>query len=532
MLSRTRYFIIIATLAAVVLILLIGIMQLMFTQITSPIAVLLTAILTLILSLAFLRWLGSRMDQIWRLSATDAASAALVRAIARRSNTWISVSVFVVIALYAVALLLFLPPEQLNYPLQPFITFIFSALWFGYILYSISQLTTAEADSRAMTSFARNSMAAAIALSIYFLLPFDWFATALFRAFETIVYGAPSGRQFSYTSANSTINWLQSTAIPSTISMAFGFLTAYVTALVWYEYYKSASAAGLEQVEVSRRGRDPARDTLWFGQLADTKNRVILCGLTLGGWFRDWNRFQTSLHELLARETVRQIVIILPEPGNAFFWQRRDDEAARERAPWDDPIVRLAKAIELLYLALPDSQEEHEHVVEFLARHNIQEDAEAASRFVTWFRAEFNERSANYGHDIENQSFSTLVSLSLPSNAAELNRKKLWIVFSVGTMMGVNIFDNRVHYTPYVPRIEDKDCPQFILRGNSPLATSVERSIDVMAREGIMLCSRSHALAMAFRLWRACQRNRAPLRALAEVPAWLNFEAHSPREGA
>src|ERR1700730_7570328 len=122
--SRTRYFIVIATLALIVLIIAIGIMQFLFVQITSPTAVLLIGILMLILSLVVLRWLGSRIDTIWSLAPTDSASATLAHAIARKSNAWISLSVLVVIAAYAIALLLFLPPERLNYPLQPFITFV------------------------------------------------------------------------------------------------------------------------------------------------------------------------------------------------------------------------------------------------------------------------------------------------------------------------------------------------------------------------------------------------------------------------
>jgi hypothetical protein len=537
--SRGTFFLLAATVGLGALVVSIVLTYVISIPIGSGGGALLVALSSLILSVFFMHWLGSRIDVIWKNPSANPRAAKLIKEIGQRSATALIGIVAVVVIAYSVAVLLFLPPNQLDIPLQPVLTFIFSGAWFAYILYALSRLVTAEGDKKEdLAAYARNSVIGAIVLSIYFLIPFDWLAQSSYQAFETLAYGAPTGRQFNYSSGNSTINWLQSTAIPSVVSIGFGFLIAYVTSLIWYEYYMAFTGAGLVTVEASRRGRDPSQDNFWFGELGQAKSRAILCGATLGGWFKNWNRLRTSLHELIARESVEQILVILPEPGNPFFWQRREDELFRDKSLWEDPIARLARAIEMLYLVLPDERGQEDSVPrQFLISNTLATDLGHLEQFDSKFRSEFIEKVGTFRENSDNRNVSELVRSPLIEAASRLKQietlqsiephsvvGRIGFLFVRGTMMGVNIFDERIYYTPYLPKIEDKDCPKFTIESHSPLGRSIDRAIEGMGREGIWVFTRSHALAIAFRFWQVCKERDVRLKSLADIPSWLSME--------
>lgn len=429
-------------------------------------------------------------------------------------------TIYIVMALgilYAVTRLLYLPPDEFGTPLQPVLTFVLAALWISYILYSLHTLIAVDVAPDRIAKFSILVISGAIALSIYFLLPVDWLLSSANRALALLMGERDPGvaaRQHS--ELNSTIAWLQSTAIPSMVAIGFGFLTAYVTSFVWYEFYRTVNGTGLDAVKAARGGRDPTRNKYWFDLLKASKYRVTLVGATLGGWFGQWNDFRSALRELLAKEGMEKILIILPDPGDAFFWQRRKDEIKRERKLSEDPIARLAKAIEMLYLALPANGHD---VAEFLKGAGVTK-LDGLSEFCVGFSAQVDGHIETYKTIESNRMLSDELESALKTDG-DATRKKIKIMFVPGSMMGINIFDSRIIYVPYLPGVEDKSCPEFSVMAQTPLGASLERSISAMEDSGIEAVSRHHVMAMAFRLWRACEDHDARLHELSDVPAWL-----------
>ncbi len=276
-----------------------------------PYASLVIGLICLALTIFGVNWLGRRVDAIWAEDDVGLVPR-MVRQIADGTFRYTLAATAASFVLYLAARLLFLPPDRLDVPLQPILTLSLSAIWVGYTLYSLNRLVSVddgpgdnalvegkkEAD---LFRFAKASVGGAIALSIYFLLPLEWLVNASHRALSQAGFLVGSGEDFRFSPVhNSAVDWLQTTAIPSIVAIGFGFLTAYVTSLVWYEFYRKLSGAGLEEVDASRQGRNPSRNQFWFNQLDAANSRIVLIGATLGGWFGPWERFRSSLNPLSA----------------------------------------------------------------------------------------------------------------------------------------------------------------------------------------------------------------------------------------
>jgi hypothetical protein len=104
--------------------------------------------------------------------------------------------------------------------------------------------------------------------------------------------------------------------------------------------------------------------------------------------------------------------------------------------------------------------------------------------------------------------------------AKALGRDRIRILFSTGPMAGMNRFDGSIRYSPYLPGLEDKDCPEFAVSSQSLLGAYLEKSIEAMAGSRISVKSRTDVSAIAFRLWSACRQKKAPLSELS-VSAWI-----------
>lgn len=502
-------------------------------QAGSPYLVLATALICAVATWCFMRWLNLQLDSLWR-SDPNSIAGRILKEIMHETSIMMLCIFIVVGVLFVVARVLYLPPDRLEVPLQPALTFLLAALWLSFVMYALNTLMTPDASPDHLKKFSVRTIAASIALSLYFLIPFDWIASATYRAIAVFL----GTRDPGYGSAgkielNSTVAWLQSTAIPSIVSIGFGFLTAYVTSLVWYEFYRSVNGTGLEGVRAARGGRDPTRNSYWFSLLADAKYRVTLVGATLGGWFEKWEDFRPALKGLLGREEIERVLIVLPDPGGAFFWQRRDDEVKRERLLSDDPIARLALAIEMLFLALP-ATDNHSQIAEFLQQNDPGDRCEHLAAFLSGFLKHVSGHVATYDSIKANKDFSEELGKSIGGP-----KKKFKLVFARGSMMGLSLFDARLVYVPYLPGVEDKNCPEFTVAASTPLGESLVRSVEAMETSGTEVASREQVMAMAYRLWHACRLRGAPLQDLTSIPAWLleNYDAACPeiqqkREGA
>ncbi len=215
---------------------------------------------------------------------------------------------------------------------------------------------------------------------------------------------------------------------------------------------------------------------------------------------------------------------MLPDPGGPFFWQRRDDEVSLQPLLREDPVARLASAIESLYLWLPSGGLEESAS---RLRAVLEKDANF-SRF-SEFRAAFADVVAghlrSYESVQENEAFSHDVAQNMKargSSIAEPLAAKFRVCFASGMMMGVNVFDSTIYYVPYLPGVKDKDCPQFKLKSHTPLGSSLDRSFAAMERTAFNVVGREDVVCMAFRLWSACQQRTSVLDGLADVPVWLS----------
>ncbi len=488
-------------------------------------------LLSIAASVYLMSWLGSRVDAIWS-GGDNSDGRTLLRFFARRSTAVVFYLAVSLILLFIFTTLLFFPNDYSNFPIQPLTTFLLAAFWFTYILVALSRmLSPAGQDTKEFAKFAKWSVIGAISLSIYFLLPFESLDARMIRAFDLIVYGQGSGSVIPYAyPQNPNIVWLQSTAIPTAVSLAFGFLTAYVTSLVWYEYYRTVSGTGLKEVQASRRGRDPTQDDFWFGKLHESKSRAIICGATLGGWFNSWDKLRSSLQQLFVRDSLQEILIILPEPGNPFFWQRRAEETAHEKSLGPDAVNRLARAIETLYLILPENSS-HD-ATKFLSNNKLDANEGELQRYTKWLHGELEERTKSYEANHENVSFSELLRPFVGNQTGDgestgtlVQNPKVGFLFSPDTMMAVNIFDDIVYFTPYLPLTEDKDCPKLTIESYSALGATINQVISGTRRKAISATSRTHVLAIAYRFWRECSRQKeANLKGLPDVPRWLTIK--------
>jgi len=499
-----------------------------------PYASLVIGLFCLALTVFAVNWLGRRLDAIW---ARDVGLVSMmVQRIADGTFTYTLAATAASFVLYLTARLLFLPPDRLDVPLQPILTLSLSALWVGYTLYSLNRLVSVDDGPRDdafvegkkeadLFRFAKASVGGAIALSIYFLLPLEWLVNASHRALSQAGFLVGSGEDFRFSPVhNSAVDWLQTTAIPSIVAIGFGFLTAYVTSLVWYEFYRKLSGAGLEEVDASRQGRNPSRNHFWFNQLDAANSRVVLIGATLGGWFGPWERFRSSLKAALGRETIDSILLMLPDPGGPFFWQRREDEVSRQPLLREDPVARLASAIESLYLWLPsgDPEASANRLAAILKGDG---DFGRFSEFRDAFAGVVAGHLRSYESVQENKSFSHDLAENLKtrgSSSAGPLAARFRVRFASGMMMGVNVFDTTIYYVPYLPGVKDKDCPQFKLKSHTPLGSSLDRSFAAMERTAFHVVDREDVVWMAFRLWSACRRHASVLDGLADVPVWLS----------
>lgn len=502
---------------ALLLVISIAPIHVLIDKTTSPLAALLTAMVSVLFMLLLMKWIGRRLDSMWE-NQPDSTAGKTLRAITDQTS---QITIYIVILFglaYVITRSLYLPPNDFAWPLQPMLTLVLGTWWLGYIIYSLHTLMAVDAPPDRLSKFSIRAIAGAIALSIYFLLPVDWILNSGDRVLALLMGDRDPGLATRHPiEVNATVSWLQSTAIPSIVSIGFGFLTAYVTSLVWYEFYRTVNGAGLDSVRAAREGRDPSRNDFWFNQLKQSKYRVTLVGATLGGWFEKWSEFRPALKEALAKEEMEKVLIILPEPGNSFFWQRRDDEINREKLLREDPIARLANSIEMLCLAFPENKDAKP--AEFLTQNDLADGLERLPNFVVGFSAYVLGHVATYESIDANKKFSSeLIAALTPGNKG---KPKIKVMFAGGSMMGMSRFDSRILYVPYLPGVEDKKCPEFMISAQTPLGSSLERSIDAMEETGIQVTSRNDLMAMAFRLWKACHEKKAPLNDLSGIPAWL-----------
>ncbi len=487
-----------------------------------PAAGLLTTLAGIVISIYFMHWLGRRLDAIWAQAGESRASREFVRSVWSRSISLVGWIVAIVIVAILIWIAILVPPNDFATPLEPGLSLIFAGIWFLYILLSLAGIVAVQGDkSKALTRFTRNSIAGAIALSIYFLFPFAWMATNAEHLVDLALHPGTRHTHIWEQQQNHNLEWLRSIAIPTAVSLAFGFLTAYVTAIVWYEYYAKLQSQGLVDLKASRRGRDPNLDDTWFGTLGSAKERVVLSGVTLGGWFDKWERFRDSLLELIQRDSVKSISLILPEPGNQFFWNRRRDEISHDRALDHDAAARLGRAIETIYFAL-DGPASLADAKRFLDENRLKYEQDTLEPFLREFEEKLEPRTRTYEANESNKHFSTELAGKIASEPED-QKHKVRLVFARGLVLGLGVFDEVINFTPYLPVFEDKDCPKITVEGYSPLGRSITQSVEGTEKRAVWVSQRVHAACIAYRFWRAAEGRADELRGLADIPAWLTL---------
>ncbi|MEA2841587.1 MAG: hypothetical protein QOF41_2917 [Methylobacteriaceae bacterium] len=491
-------------------------------QIKEPIPVFIVAGLAVLSTILFPRWLGKRLDAIW-LGESHTPIGGILLNLGERSAGWTAVAGAVGFVASIIWYPLATQEDNTVLPIQPVTTLILVGLWLTFVLVSLAKLlSTQRDDPAALARFCRNAVIGAIVLSVIFVLPFDRFASLFWRAWDIEILGKTVARTTRLSvQVAPEIVWLQSTAIPSIFAIGFGFLTAYISSLVWYEFYTAVAGAGLKIVNASRRGRDPSRNERWFEPLERAKARILFAGATLGGWFLPWERLRAALHQALERPSVKSIVLILPLPGSAFFWQRRGAEIGGKSFEGSDPIGRLSNTIEMLYVILPDSDDLSPR--DFLAQHEMDYDPGDLRRFEEQFRSSLAGKVALELNTALSDSIKRNVSVSANNTSLQQAGKtgKLRVVFTRDSLMGLNVIDDEISYSPYLPGLEDKDCPEFVVGRQTLLGSSLEKSAAALEENGISVTSKSAMIALAFLLKRECSRRHVDVLSMSNVPRWL-----------
>lgn len=231
---------------------------------------------------------------------------------------------------------------------------------------------------------------------------------------------------------------------------AFGPLALMVSATLaaifysvgdWYEAAQKFRQLGLKEARPDRAGRQADRAVHWQNVLGSTQNRMVITGVTLGGWFvAGWEDTHANLLAVLPRATVQ---VLLADPNSPGFRVRADDpgeqnEAARsDRAP-----ERARKVYEQIALILQD-----------------------------------------------------------PAFQPHLNEGKLCFYVYPMTPISVVWVDDTIYFTSYLPYVSDKACPEFTITCTGLMGLAIANAIEGLIRNSTKITT----VEMARHLAAACR---------------------------
>jgi hypothetical protein len=246
--------------------------------------------------------------------------------------------------------------------------------------------------------------------------------TALLAALFVLVAAIPFATVFPKQEGLKDVAAAANAIGPLALTVSVTLATIFYSIGDWYEAAQRFRLLGIIDARPDRRGRQADRAVHWQDVLARTQNRAVIAGVTLGGWFdADWEDTRASLLAVLPRATVQ---VLLADPQSAGFRVRADD---------------------------PGEQNE----------------------------AAFAERGRARAQRVYDRIASILQD---PQFQPHLDQGRLSFYVHPMTPISVVWVDELIYFTPYLPYVSDKACPEFSINRGGLMGLGIANAIEELIR--------------------------------------------------
>jgi hypothetical protein len=210
---------------------------------------------------------------------------------------------------------------------------------------------------------------------------------------------------------------------PLLLSVSLALASVFYSAGEWYEKFQRFRVLGINDARADRRGRQSDRARFWQDVLRKTRKRIVISGTTLGGWFfSGWEETRESLLIVLPRAKVQ---VLLAHPTGHGFLIRADDPGEEGES-------------EITERARPRAQQVYDRIGRILA----------------------------------DEQFRTYIT-----------RKQLAFYTYRLTPLSIVWADDEMYFTPYLPSVSDRACPEFTINRKSEIGDGIAQSIESLLRE-------------------------------------------------
>jgi len=206
------------------------------------------------------------------------------------------------------------------------------------------------------------------------------------------------------------------------IAVGLTFISISYTSGEWYLIFKRFRDLGIDDGKPDRKGQETSETSKWIDEIKKAKQRIIVSGVTLSGWFQvAWNDLLSWLPHIL-RE-VESFEIFLLDPRTEEFQMRDNDEHQGGEQASQTVSIRIQGVL------------------------------------------------ANLKDLLSDQNFKQFFSDG-----------KISIYLYKGTPLSLVLIDNRIYFTPYLPTIPNRNCPQLTLKSGHDFSNQIERALDRLRR--------------------------------------------------
>lgn len=227
---------------------------------------------------------------------------------------------------------------------------------------------------------------------------------------------------------------------PLLLSVSLALASVFYSAGEWYDKFQRFRALGISDAKADRRGRQSDRSREWQDRLRGTKRRIVISGTTLGGWFvaDNWEETKESLLIALVRARVQ---VLLAQPDGPGFGIRADDPG---------------------------------------------EEAEAEIREGARQRAQ--------------QVYSRIARIFAdPDFKTHLEMKRLVFYTYELTPLSIVWSDEEMRFTPYLPSVSDRACPEFTITRKSEIGDGIAYAVENLLNIAKPIATAAEAEALASR---------------------------------
>jgi len=205
---------------------------------------------------------------------------------------------------------------------------------------------------------------------------------------------------------------------PLTLTVSLTLASIFYSVGDWYDAAQRFKLLGITNARPDRHGRMPDRAKHWGDVLRSTTGRIVISGTTLGGWFVvGWEDTREGLLEILGRGA--QVQVLLAAPGSVGFRVRAEDPGEVAEAERGQKAPRRAQQVyECIQTIFGDP---------------------AFSQYI----------------DSRRLSFSIYQATPL---------SVVWV-------------DDAIYFTPYLPCVSDKACPEFSINRAGQMGATITNSI-------------------------------------------------------